>query len=203
MLITLAGRFALAAACTAGANAWARKNGVLALRSSTLSQPRSGNSSKLRRRHCSREYRLSVHAQSRQRPVLWRHRPWKHPSESRCRGPRPWIIPVRSHCMARPCAPRYRPLCNEPFGDHFADAARAAGHQRNVPFSEKSSWVLIDGSASDELRAGITLPYARAEAEARMREAGVGTLALSNLARSARSFYCFCPWLAEAIIDCS
>src|SRR5271154_2885872 len=46
MLITLAGRFTLAALRNAGAMAWVRKNGVLALRSRTLSQPDSGNSSK-------------------------------------------------------------------------------------------------------------------------------------------------------------
>ncbi len=46
MLITLAGRAAVAALRNAGAMACVKKNGVLALRVSTLSQPSSGNSSK-------------------------------------------------------------------------------------------------------------------------------------------------------------
>src|SRR3984957_20755628 len=46
MLMTLAGRAGEAALRKAGAIAWVRKNGVLAFRLSTLSQPSSGNSSK-------------------------------------------------------------------------------------------------------------------------------------------------------------
>src|SRR5580693_8284168 len=46
MLVTLAGCDAVAAFRNAGAIACVRKNGVLAFRLSTLSQPSSGNSSK-------------------------------------------------------------------------------------------------------------------------------------------------------------
>src|SRR5258707_3319176 len=46
ILITLAGRAADAALRNAGARACVKKNGVLALRLRTLSQPSSGNSSK-------------------------------------------------------------------------------------------------------------------------------------------------------------
>src|SRR5271169_5352366 len=45
MLITLAGRALVAALRSAGAKACVKKNGVLALRLRTLSQPSSGNSS--------------------------------------------------------------------------------------------------------------------------------------------------------------
>ena len=45
MLITFAGRAALAAARSDGASAWVRKNGVFRLRLTTLSQPFSGNAS--------------------------------------------------------------------------------------------------------------------------------------------------------------
>src|ERR1700735_596045 len=45
MLMTLAGRSALAATLSAGCSAWVRKNGVLRLRSITLSQPFSGKAS--------------------------------------------------------------------------------------------------------------------------------------------------------------
>ena len=48
MLITLAGCSALAAARSGACSALVRKNGVLTLRSITLSQPLSGNSSKSR-----------------------------------------------------------------------------------------------------------------------------------------------------------
>src|SRR6516225_10316377 len=47
ILMTLAGRAAVAALRNAGARAWVRKKGALALRFRTLSQPSSGNSSKL------------------------------------------------------------------------------------------------------------------------------------------------------------
>ena len=46
MLITLAGRAAVAAAFSAPCSAWVRKNGDLRLRSMTLSQPDSGKLSK-------------------------------------------------------------------------------------------------------------------------------------------------------------
>src|SRR5476651_1378919 len=46
MLITLAGRATVAALRNAGAMACVKKNGVLAFRLTTLSQPSSGNSSK-------------------------------------------------------------------------------------------------------------------------------------------------------------
>src|SRR5271169_6648431 len=45
MLMTLAGRAAVAALRRAGAMAWVKKNGVLAFRVRTLSHPSSGNSS--------------------------------------------------------------------------------------------------------------------------------------------------------------